>query len=162
MAQDVQLVIFKLANEDYGLPIQKVQEINRIVPVTRLPQTPDFMEGIINLRGRVIPVVDLRKRFGLTAKPHEDDTRIMIVDIGGQTVGISVDPVVTDNGWIPVIGNERLSEEPIRSTYWRFTYPDFQQTPAEGLELQILALGENEGELRGLWAYTLVPRATAE
>lgn len=82
--------------------------------------------------------------------------------IGGQTVGISVDPVVTDNGWIPVIGNERLSEEPIRSTYWRFTYPDFQQTPAEGLELQILALGENEGELRGLWAYTLVPRATAE
>lgn len=93
MAQDVQLVIFKLANEDYGLPIQKVQEINRIVPVTRLPQTPDFMEGIINLRGRVIPVVDLRKRFGLIAKPHEDDTRIMIVDIGGQTVGIIVDAV---------------------------------------------------------------------
>jgi len=93
MAQDVQLVIFKLANEDYGLPIQKVQEINRIVPVTRLPQTPDFMEGIINLRGRVIPVVDLRKRFGLNAKPHEDDTRIMIVDIDGQTVGIIVDAV---------------------------------------------------------------------
>lgn len=93
MAQDVQLVIFKLANEDYGLPIQKVQEINRIVPVTRLPQTPEFMEGIINLRGRVIPVVDLRKRFGLTAKPHEDDTRIMIVDIDGQTVGIIVDAV---------------------------------------------------------------------
>ena len=93
MAQDVQLVIFKLANEDYGLPIRKVQEINRIVPVTRLPQTPDFMEGIINLRGRVIPVVDLRKRFGLTAKPHEDDTRIMIVDIDGQTVGIIVDAV---------------------------------------------------------------------
>lgn len=81
---------------------------------------------------------------------------------GGQVVGISVDPVVTDNGWIPVIGNERLSEQPITSTYWRFTYPDFQETPAEGLELQILALGENEGELRGLWAYTLVPRATAE
>ena len=72
MAQDVQLVIFKLANEDYGLPIQKVQEINRMVPVTKLPQTPEFMEGIINLRGRVIPVVDLRKRFGLVAKPAED------------------------------------------------------------------------------------------
>lgn len=81
---------------------------------------------------------------------------------GGQTVGISVDPVVTENGWIPVIGNERLSERPITSTYWRFTYPDFQETPEQGLELQILALGENEGELRGLWAYTLVPRATAE
>ena len=93
MAQDVQLVIFKLANEDYGLPIQKVQEINRMVPVTKLPQTPEFMEGIINLRGRVIPVVDLRKRFGLAAKPHEDDTRIMIIDIDGQTVGIIVDAV---------------------------------------------------------------------
>ena len=93
MAQDVQLVIFKLANEDYGLPIQKVQEINRMVPVTKLPQTPEFMEGIINLRGRVIPVVDLRKRFGLTAKEHEEDTRIMIIDINGQTVGIIVDAV---------------------------------------------------------------------
>ena len=93
MAQDVQLVIFKLANEDYGLPIQKVQEINRMVPVTKLPQTPEFMEGIINLRGRVMPVVDLRKRFGLVAKPAEDDTRIMIIDIGGQTVGIIVDAV---------------------------------------------------------------------
>ena len=81
---------------------------------------------------------------------------------GGQTVGISVDPVVTDNGWIPVIGNERLSEQPITAPYWRFTYPDFQETPPEGLELQILALGENEGELRGLWAYNLVPRATEE
>ena len=85
MAQDVQLVIFKLANEDYGLPIQKVQEINRMVPVTKLPQTPEFMEGIINLRGRVIPVVDLRKRFGLAVKPHEDDTRIMIIDIDANS-----------------------------------------------------------------------------
>lgn len=93
MAQDVQLVIFKLANEDYGLPIQKVQEINRMVPVTRLPQTPDFMEGVINLRGRVIPVIDLRKRFGLAAREQQDDTRIMIIDVDGQTVGIIVDAV---------------------------------------------------------------------
>lgn len=93
MAQDVQLVIFKLGNEDYGLPINKVQEINRMVAVTRLPQTPEFMEGIINLRGRVIPVIDLRKRFGLTAKAYEDETRIMIVDVSGQTVGIIVDAV---------------------------------------------------------------------
>ena len=64
-----------------------------MVPVTKLPQTPEFMEGIINLRGRVIPVVDLRKRFGLTAKEHEEDTRIMIIDINGQTVGIIVDAV---------------------------------------------------------------------
>jgi purine-binding chemotaxis protein CheW len=93
MAADVQLVIFKLANEDYGLLISKVQEINRMVTVTRLPQTPDFMEGIINLRGRVIPVVDLRKRFGFIPREHQMDTRIMVVDISGQTVGLVVDAV---------------------------------------------------------------------
>jgi len=93
MATDVQLVIFKLANEDYGLPISKVQEINRMVTVTRLPQTPDFMEGIINLRGRVIPVVDLRKRFGFIYRERQEDTRIMVVDLSGQTVGLIVDAV---------------------------------------------------------------------
>ena len=93
MAADAQLVIFKLANEDYGLPISKVQEINRMVAVTKLPQTPDFMEGIINLRGRVIPVVDLRKRFGFISREHQQDTRIMVVDISGQTVGLVVDAV---------------------------------------------------------------------
>ena len=93
MAEDIQLVIFKLANEDYGLPISKVQEINRMVAVTRLPHTPDFMEGIINLRGRVIPVVDLRKRFGFTSREYQEDTRIMVVDISGQTVGLIVDAV---------------------------------------------------------------------
>jgi purine-binding chemotaxis protein CheW len=93
MATDVQLVIFKLANEDYGLPISKVQEINRMVTVTKLPQTPDFMEGIINLRGRIIPVVDLRKRFGFAAQEYQDATRIIVVDISGQTVGIIVDAV---------------------------------------------------------------------
>jgi purine-binding chemotaxis protein CheW len=93
MASDVQLVIFKLANEDYGLPISKVQEINRMVAVTKLPNTPDFMEGIINLRGRVIPVLDLRKRFGLGPQEHQEDTRIMVVDVSGQTVGLIVDAV---------------------------------------------------------------------
>ena len=93
MAADAQLVIFKLASEDYGLPISKVQEINRMVAVTKLPQTPDFMEGIINLRGRVIPVVDLRKRFGFTAEEYQDATRIMVVDISGQTLGLVVDAV---------------------------------------------------------------------
>ena len=93
MFQDVQIVILKLAKEDYGLPISKVQEINRMVNVTKLPHTPDFMEGIINLRGRVIPVVDLRKRFGFRSREHQADTRIMVVDLSGQTVGLIVDAV---------------------------------------------------------------------
>ena len=91
--QELQLVIFRLAKEEYGLPITKVQEINRLVPITKLPQTPSFMEGIINLRGRIIPVVDLRKRFQVSAAEYNDDTRIIIVEVSGQTVGIIVDAV---------------------------------------------------------------------
>lgn len=91
--QELQLVTFRLANEEYGLPITKVQEINRLVPVTKLPQTPSFMEGIINLRGRIIPVIDLRKRFELPITAHDEYTRIIIVEINGQTVGVTVDAV---------------------------------------------------------------------
>ena len=91
--QELQLVTFRLASEEYGLPITKVQEINRLVPVTKLPQTPDFMEGIINLRGRIIPVIDLRKRFVMSISSHDDDTRIIIVEINGQVVGVTVDAV---------------------------------------------------------------------
>jgi purine-binding chemotaxis protein CheW len=90
---ELQLVTFRLASEEYGLPITKVQEINRLLPVTILPQTPSFMEGIINLRGRIIPVIDLRKRFNLPITDHNDDTRIIVVEINGQTVGVTVDAV---------------------------------------------------------------------
>ncbi len=91
--QELQLVIFRLAKEEYGLPITKVQEINRLVPITKLPQTPSFMEGIINLRGRIIPVIDLRKRFQLAATEQSEDNRIIIVEVSGQTIGIIVDAV---------------------------------------------------------------------
>ena len=91
--QELQLVTFRLANEEYGLPITKVREINRLVPVTKLPQTPAFMEGIINLRGRIIPVIDLRKRFEMSVAAHDEDTRIIIVDISGEIVGVIVDAV---------------------------------------------------------------------
>ncbi len=91
--EELQLVIFRLAKEEYGLPITKVQEINRLVPITKLPQTPSFMEGIINLRGRIIPVIDLRKRFQVAAAEQNDDNRIIIVEVSGQTIGIIVDAV---------------------------------------------------------------------
>ena len=87
------MVVFCLDQEEYALPITKVQEINRLVPITALPQTPVFMEGVINLRGRSIPIVDIRKRFELPLAPHSDDTRIIVVDVNGQTVGIIVDAV---------------------------------------------------------------------
>jgi purine-binding chemotaxis protein CheW len=103
---ELQLVIFRLGKEEYGLPITKVQEINRLVPVTKLPKTPPFMEGIINLRGRIIPVIDLRKRFQLNAEAYTDDTRILIAEVSGQTVGIVVDMVAE------VIRLERAQVEP--------------------------------------------------
>jgi len=89
----LQLVSFNLGDEEYGVDILRVQEINRMVHITRVPKAPEFVEGVINLRGKVIPIVDLRKRFGLTVKPHDKNTRIIVVDIDGQTVGLIVDGV---------------------------------------------------------------------
>lgn len=108
------------------------------------------------------PIDETQCASAVQEKAAEDGELPRLSVTGGQTVGISVDPVLADNGWIPVINNERLSEQPITSTYWRFTFPEFQELPAEGVELQILAVGENADQLRGIWAYTLVPRASAE
>lgn len=88
-----QLVVFRLAKEEYGLPISQVKEINRLAAITKLPQAPDFVEGIINLRGAVIAVIDLRKRFSLPQEAYGEDSRIIIVETKGQTVGIIVDAV---------------------------------------------------------------------
>jgi len=92
-SEELQLVSFRLGTEEYGLPITKVQEINRLEKITKLPQAPAFMEGVTNLRGKVIPIIDLRKRFQLVAKAYDDDSRVIVVDVSGQTVGIIVDTV---------------------------------------------------------------------
>lgn len=91
---ELQLVIFRLAKEEYGLPITRVQEINRLVPVTKLPRTPSFMEGIITLRDRIIPIIDLRKRFQLLSDAYTEEARILIAEVNDQTVGIVVDAVL--------------------------------------------------------------------
>ncbi len=88
-----QLVVFDLATEAYGVDIGAVREIIRLQDITRVPRTPDFVEGVINLRGKVIPVVDLRKRFMLPVAEQTDDNRIVVVDIGGQDIGVVVDAV---------------------------------------------------------------------
>ena len=88
-----QLVVFNLANEEYGVAITQVQEIIRQPEITRIPGMPDFIEGVINLRGRIIPVIDLRKRFGLQHKEASDSTRIVVADASGQTIGLVVDSV---------------------------------------------------------------------
>lgn len=91
--QILQLVTFKLGNEEYATEILKVQEINRMVEITAVPNSASYLEGVINLRGKVIPVVNLRKKFGLAAKENDEQSRIMILDIQGITTGLVVDGV---------------------------------------------------------------------
>lgn len=89
----IQLVSFHLAGEEYALEILRVQEIIRMQDLTRVPNAPPFVEGVINLRGRVIPVVGLRKRFGLEPIPPGKNTRIVVVEVHGTVVGLVVDSV---------------------------------------------------------------------
>ena len=89
----MQLVSFQLAEEEYGIEITRVQEIILMGEITRVPQTPDYIKGLINLRNTVIPIVDLRLRFGLPRQAPGDDTRIMVMNVCGKTVGIIVDAV---------------------------------------------------------------------
>jgi purine-binding chemotaxis protein CheW len=89
----IQLVGFRLDNEDYAIAITKIQEIILMKPITRIPQVPDFIEGLINLRGSVIPIVNLRKRFGLLPREVDDETRTIVVNIHDKTVGCVVDAV---------------------------------------------------------------------
>ena len=92
-AIEQQLVSFDLATESYGVDIGAVREIIRLQEITNVPRTPEFVEGVINLRGKVIPVVDLRKRFGLPVGDQSAENRIVVVDIGGQDIGVIVDAV---------------------------------------------------------------------
>jgi purine-binding chemotaxis protein CheW len=89
----IQLVGFRLDEEDYAIAITKIQEIILMKPITRIPQVPEFIEGLINLRGSVIPIVSLRKRFGLPAREFDDETRTIVVNIQDKTVGCIVDSV---------------------------------------------------------------------
>ena len=88
---------FTLAGEEYGISILKVKEIIGMMPITSVPRTPDFVKGVINLRGKVIPVVDLRLKFGMEEMDYTDRTCIIVVEIQTQTgtvmIGIVVDAV---------------------------------------------------------------------
>jgi purine-binding chemotaxis protein CheW len=89
----MQLVSFRLAQEEYGIEITRVREIILMGEITRVPQTPSYVKGLINLRSTVIPVIDLRIRFGLAEAEVTDESRIMVVNVAGKTIGIVVDAV---------------------------------------------------------------------
>ena len=88
-----QVVVLELAGEAYGVEIGRVEEIIRMQAITRIPNGPAFIEGVTNLRGRVIPVLDLRKRFGLPATEQTRRSRIVVGELGQHTVGLVVDAV---------------------------------------------------------------------
>lgn len=90
---ELQLIVFSLGAEDYTVPIEVVQEIIMPQKTTHIPKSPPFIEGVINLRGHVIPIIDGRKRFELSVSDETDDTRIIVLDLDDHTIGLIVDSV---------------------------------------------------------------------
>jgi purine-binding chemotaxis protein CheW len=88
-----QVVSFRLADEEYGVDIMTVQEIILYGCITQVPELPEHVLGVINLRGNVIPILNLRRRFGMPDQPANDATRIVVMDLQGRTVGVVVDGV---------------------------------------------------------------------
>ena len=89
----LQIVSFKVGSEEFGLDILRVQEIIRLQDLTRVPNSLDFVDGVINLRGKVIPVIALRKRFGLEEQAHDKETRIVVLEVQNMVLGFIVDSV---------------------------------------------------------------------
>lgn len=94
VGQEEQLVVFQLNDQQYALPINETQEIIRMAEVTRLPNTNYYIEGIINLRGTILPVISLNRRLGLPETEQNEDTRIIVVENKGNKVGMIVDSVL--------------------------------------------------------------------
>jgi len=90
MEKDLQIVGFRIGNEMYGVRIGSVREIVRVPEITSVPSAPDMIEGVINLRGKIIPVMDLRKRFGLTEIVQDKRNRILVVELEGKLIGLIV------------------------------------------------------------------------
>lgn len=91
---ELQFVVFELANEFYGVNILEVKEIKKITEFTRIPQAPDYYQGVINLRGSVFPIINLHKRLNLPIRAYTEDTRVIMVKFDDTFVGIIVDAVL--------------------------------------------------------------------
>lgn len=93
ISEEIQVVVFKLGEDEYCVPVSQAREIQTYSIPTRIPNTPDFVEGIINLRGQIIPILDLKKRFGSGITVVDSGTRVIIIDMAGELMGIVVDSV---------------------------------------------------------------------
>ncbi len=90
MDKEIQIVGFRIGRETFGVPISMVREIVRVPEITSVPNAPDYIEGVINLRGRIIPVLDLRKRFGVKSAEPNKKNRIVVVELGARAIGLIV------------------------------------------------------------------------
>ncbi|WP_017185285.1 chemotaxis protein CheW [Alkalibacillus haloalkaliphilus] len=91
VVQNEKVIVFQLKDEEYGVPIENVGSIERIQEITRVPRAPRFVKGVMNLRGVITPIIDLRERFDLEQTAYTESTRIIIVTIGDKNVGMIVD-----------------------------------------------------------------------
>lgn len=107
---------FSLAEEEYGIGILKIKEIIGMMPITSVPRTPDYVRGVINLRGKVIPVIDLRLRFSMAEKAYTDRTCIVVVEIGCQAADIVIGIVVDSVSEVLNIKNEDIEDTPAFGT----------------------------------------------
>ena len=103
---------FTLANEEYGIGILKIKEIIGMMPITTVPRTPEFVKGVINLRGKVIPVMDLRLRFGMEAMDYNDRTCIIVVEIESQARTVQIGAVVDSVSEVLNVGGNDIEETP--------------------------------------------------
>jgi purine-binding chemotaxis protein CheW len=104
---------FALAEEEYGIEILKIREIIGMMDITTVPQMPRFVKGVINLRGKVIPVIDLRLRFGLEPKPYDERTCIIVTEVSGQDGRVQMGLVVDTVSEVVNIGLEDLESTPV-------------------------------------------------
>lgn len=111
-AQAGKYLTFKLAAEEYGLEILKVQEIIKMMEITKVPRTPDFVRGVINLRGKVIPVVDLRLKFGMESKETTDKTCVIVVQVRRQESVVTMGIIVDEVSEVLDISGEEIEDAP--------------------------------------------------
>ena len=103
---------FTLGNEEYGVPVLKVREIIKVMDITQVPQVPDYVLGVINLRGKVIPVIDLRRKFGFAATEHTERTCIIVVDVDMATTRVMMGVVVDSVSEVLNVSDAEMEETP--------------------------------------------------
>jgi purine-binding chemotaxis protein CheW len=107
---------FELGTEEYGIPIIKVREINGMMAITKVPQTDEYVKGVINLRGKVIPVIDLRLKFGMEANEYNERTCIIVVEVQGEKGTVSIGLIVDAVSEVNNIKAEEIEDPPTFGT----------------------------------------------